>query len=75
MFADVCKIDVTLPDFYKIDVLKDFAMLKESTGTRFCFDKVTALKHLALLQKRHQRRCFPVNFMEFLRTAFLQHFF
>ena len=28
MFADVCKIDVTLPDFYKIDVLKDFAMLK-----------------------------------------------
>ena len=36
------------------------------------FTKFTK-KHLFLLKKRPQHRCFPVNFAKFLRTPFLQN--
>ena len=34
------------------------------------FNKVAGLKPATLLKKRLWRRCFPVNFMKFLRTPF-----
>ena len=37
------------------------------------FNKVAGLKPAALLRKRLWRRCFPVNFVKFQRTSFLQN--
>ena len=36
-----------------------------------CFNKVAGLSPAALLKKRLWYRCFPVNFVKFLRTPFL----
>ena len=36
------------------------------------FNKVAGLRPATLLKKRLQYRCFPVNFVKFLRTPFLQ---
>ena len=38
------------------------------------FNEIAVLQAAALLQKRPRRRCFPVNFVEFLRTPFLKNF-
>ena len=35
------------------------------------FNEVTGIQPAALLQKKTQRRCFPVNFVECLRIPFL----
>ena len=56
------------------DVLKNFTKF---TGRHLCqspfFNKVAGLRPVTLLKKRLQRRCFPVNFVKFLRTPFLQN--
>ena len=44
---------------------------QENTCARdFFFDKVAGLRPAALLEKRLWHRCFPVNFVKFLRTPF-----
>ena len=57
----------------KKGVLKNFAKF---TGNDLCqslfFNKVAAT---TLLKKRLWQVCFPVNFMKFLRTPFLQNTF
>ena len=47
-------------------VLKIFAKF---TGKHLCHSLFSA----TLLKKRHRQRCFPVNFVEFLRAPFLQN--
>ena len=47
------------------------------TGKHLCqslfFNKVAGLRPATLLKKRLRHRCFPVNFVKFLRTSFLQN--
>ena len=58
--------------FCKKRVLRNFAKF---TGKQlfqsFFFNKVAGLTPATLLKKRLWRRCFPVNFVKFLRTPFL----
>ena len=58
----------------KKDVLKNFPKF---TGKYLCqslfFNKVTGLRPGTLTKKRFWHRCFSVNFVKFLRTAFLQN--
>ena len=58
--------------FRKKGVLRKFAKF---TGKHLCqslfFNKVAGLRPATLLKKRLWRRCFPVNFVKFLRTPFL----
>ena len=46
------------------------------TGKHLCqclfFNKVAALRPATLLKKSLWHKCFPVNFVKFLRTRFLQ---
>ena len=60
--------------FYKKGVLRNFA---NSTGKHLCqslfFSKVARLRPAPLLKKRFWHMCFPVNFVKFLRTPFLQN--
>ena len=55
-------------------VLRYFAKL---TGKYLCqslfFNKVTGLTPVTLLKKKLWYRCFPVNFVKFLTTPFLQN--
>ena len=55
-------------------VLRNFAKF---TGKHLCqsffFNKVAGLRHATLLKKRLWHRCFPVNFVKFLRRPFLQN--
>ena len=37
------------------------------------FNKVSGMRPATLSEKRLQQRCFPVNFVKFLRTPFLQN--
>ena len=57
----------------KKSVFRNFAQI---TGKHLCqslfFDKVPALRPATLLKKRLWHRCFPVNFVKFLRTPFLK---
>ena len=57
--------------FFKIGVLKRFTKF---TGRHLCqsllFNKVTDLRPATLLKKRLWHKCFPVNLVKFLRTAF-----
>ena len=57
--------------FCKKGVLRNFAKF---TVKRFCqnffFSNVAGLRPATLLKKRLWCRCFPVNFMKFLRTLF-----
>ena len=46
---------------------------QENTCGSLFFNKVAGLKPATLLKKRLWRRCFPVNFVKFLRTPFLQN--
>ena len=54
--------------------LRNFAKF---TGKHLCqslfFNKVAGLRPATLLKKRHWNSCFPVNFLKFLRTPFLQN--
>ena len=52
--------------FYEKNVLKNWTKF---TGKYLC----QSLRPAALLKKRLWHRCFPVNFVEFLRTPFLQN--
>ena len=58
--------------FYKKGVLRYFPKF---TGKHLCqslfFNKVAGLSPATLLKKTLWRRCFPVNFVKFLRTPFL----
>ena len=55
----------------KKGVLRNFTKL---TGKRLCqclfFNKLAGLRPAPLLNKRLWRKCFPVNFVKFLRTLF-----
>ena len=44
---------------------------QEKTCARVFFNKVAELKSAPLLKKRLWHRCFPVNFVKYLRTPFL----
>ena len=58
----------------KKGVLRNFTNF---TGKHLCqslfFNKVAGLRPATLLKKRLWHRCFPVNFVKFLRTPFLQN--
>ena len=57
--------------FCKKGVLRNFTKF---TGKHLCqslfFNKVAGLRPATLLKKRLWHRCFPVNFVKFLRTPF-----
>ena len=57
-------------------VLRNFANF---TGKHLCqslfFNKIADLRPATLFRKRLWHRCFPVNFVKFLRTSFLQNIF
>ena len=57
---------------YKKGVLRDFAKFtgKHLRQSLF-FNKVSGLRPATLLKKRIWHRCFPLNFVKFLRTALL----
>ena len=59
--------------FCKKGDLKNFAKF---TGEHLCqslfFNKVADLRFVALLKMRLWHRCFPVNFVKFLRTPFFK---
>ena len=59
-------------DLCKIYVLENFTKF---TGKQLChslfFNKVAGLRPAALSKKRLWHRCFPVNFVKFLRAPFL----
>ena len=58
--------------FYKVIVLKNFAKVTEKLLCRsFCFNKVAGLQAGTLLRKRFRQRCFPMNFVKYLRTPIL----
>ena len=62
--------------FCKKGVLRNFPKF---TGKHLCqslfFNTVAGLRPSTLLKKRLWHRCFPVNFVKFLRTPFLtEHF-
>ena len=68
----MCLCRSSRPDvFYKKGILRNFAKF---TGTQPCqsffFNKVAGLAPATLLKKRLWHRCFPVNFVKFLRTPF-----
>ena len=58
----------------KKGVLRNFTKF---TGKHLCqslfFNKFAGLRPATLLKKRLWHRCFPVNFVKFLRTPFLQN--
>ena len=58
--------------FGKKGVLRNFAKFtgKQPWQSLF-FNKVAGLRPATLLKKRLWHRCFPVNFVKFLRTPFL----
>ena len=71
------KIQMESPELpCKKDVLRNFAKF---TGKHLCqrlfFNKVAGLRSATLLKKRLWHKCFPVNFVTFLSTPFLQNLF
>ena len=50
--------------------LKISQIFQENTCWRVFFKKVAHLRAATLLKKRLWYRCFPVNFMKFLKTPF-----
>ena len=60
--------------FCKKNVLENFT---KPTGKRLCqsffFNKVARLRPATLSKKKLWHRCFPVSFVKFLRTPFLQN--
>ena len=62
--------------FCKKGVLRNLAKFtgKYLCHSLFFFDKVAGLRPALLLKKKLWRRCFPVNFVKFLRTPFLTEY-
>ena len=57
--------------FCKKGVLRNFTKFKgKHLYQSVFFNKVAGLRPATLLKKRLWHRCFPVNFVEFLRTPF-----
>ena len=57
--------------FYQIPALKNFAKLTRNHLCRsLLLNKVAGLRSAVLLKKRLRQWCFPVNFVNFLRTTF-----
>ena len=56
--------------FYKKGVLKNFVNQKKAPALQSLFKQLQAFK---LYQKVTLARCFPVNFVKFLRTTFLKN--
>ena len=60
--------------FVRKGVFRNFTKF---TGKHLCqslfFNKVAGLRPPTLLKKRLWHRCFPMNFVKFLRTPFLQN--
>ena len=60
--------------FMKKSVLRNFTKF---TGKHLCqslfFNKVADLRPATVFKKRLWHKCFPVNFVKFLRTPFLQN--
>ena len=57
---------------------KVFSAISQNSQENTCarslfFSKVAGLRAATLLRKRLWHRCFPVNFVKFLRTPFLQN--
>ena len=54
-----------------------FRNFAKFTGKQLCqillFNNVASLRSATLLKKRLWYRCFPVNFVNFLRTFFIEH--
>ena len=46
---------------------------QENTSVGVTFNKYAGLRRVNILKKKLQYRCLPLNFMNFLRTAFLQN--
>ena len=60
--------------FYKKGVLRNFTkFIRKHLCLSLFFNKVAGLRPAALLKKRLWHRCFPVNFVTFLITPFLQN--
>ena len=62
----------------KNGVLRNFTkFIAFDIGKHLCqilfFNKVAGLEPATLFKKRLWHRCFPVNFVKFLRTPFLQN--
>ena len=55
--------------FFKIGVLKNFAIFTEKRVLKPLFNKVAGLKACNFNKKRPQDRCFLVNITKFLRIA------
>ena len=56
--------------FCKNGVLKNPQNLQENTYARVFLNKVADLRPATLLKNRLWHKCFPVNFVQFLRTSF-----
>ena len=54
-------------------VLRNFAKSQKITCGRVSFNKVANLKPATLLKKRLWHRPFPVSFVKYLKTPFLQN--
>ena len=62
---------VVLKSSVKKDALRNFARFAgEHLCQRLSFDKIAGLRPATLLKKILWHRCFPVNFVKFLRTPF-----
>ena len=61
-------------EFCEKGVLRNFAKFRgKQLWQSLFFNKVAGLRPATLLKKRLWQRCFPVNFVKFLRTPFLQN--
>ena len=58
--------------FFEKGVLRNFTKFtRKHLRQSLFFNKFAGLRPATLLEKRLQRRFFPVNFVKFLRTPFL----
>ena len=58
----------------KKDVLRNFAKCRERhLRWNFFLNKIESFRPATLFKKRLRHRCFPVNFMKFLKAPFLQN--
>ena len=56
--------------FFKLAVLKNFAIYRKTPALESLFHKVAGLKTCNFNKVRLQHRCFPVNIANFFETAF-----
>ena len=59
--------------FFKIAVLEILQIAQGNICVGVFFNKVTVLQVGNFLKKRLQNKCFPMKFVKFLRTSFLQN--